>query len=113
TRQRIEQELGTIDWSDPMQRTRAAFEWLRMGIEQEFATIARAAERLGITIEESLHLWWVMGGPALAQAQTLDVIATQGVTAREILRRRGLVGFQEGTPWTGWGPLDEVAGVVH
>lgn len=22
-------------------------------------------------------------------------------------------GFQEGTPWTGWGPLDEVAGVVH
>src|SRR5690606_18205662 len=23
------------------------------------------------------------------------------------------LGFQQGTPWTGWGPTDEVAGVVH
>lgn len=113
TRRRIEEEIGEIDWSDSMQRTRAAFEWLRMGIENEFAAIARAAERLGITLEESLHLWWVMGGPALSRAQSLDVIATQGVTAREILRRRRLLGFQGGTPWTGWGPTDEVAGVVH
>jgi len=22
-------------------------------------------------------------------------------------------GYENGTPWTGWGPLDEVAGVVH
>src|SRR5690606_15721026 len=26
---------------------------------------------------------------------------------------RALPGYQSGTPWTGWGPLNEVAGVVH
>src|SRR5690606_28860443 len=25
----------------------------------------------------------------------------------------GIPGYQSGTPWTGWGPTDEVAGVVH
>src|SRR5690606_25848046 len=32
---------------------------------------------------------------------------------RNVGRILGLPGFQSGTPWTGWGPLDEVAGVVH
>src|SRR5690606_19794508 len=26
---------------------------------------------------------------------------------------RALPGYQSGTPWTGWGPLNEIAGVVH
>src|SRR5690606_35482705 len=30
-----------------------------------------------------------------------------------VLRGLGLSGYQSGTPWTGWGPTDEVAGVVH
>src|SRR5690606_17888959 len=32
---------------------------------------------------------------------------------RNVGRILGLPGFQDGTPWTGWGPTDEVAGVVH
>src|SRR5690606_31862968 len=32
---------------------------------------------------------------------------------RNVGRILGLPGFQSGTPWTGWGPTDEVAGVVH
>src|SRR5690606_4607967 len=32
---------------------------------------------------------------------------------RNVGRILGLPGFQSGTPWTGWGPIDEVAGVVH
>ena len=30
-----------------------------------------------------------------------------------VLSGLGLSGYQSGTPWTGWGPTDEVAGVVH
>jgi len=29
------------------------------------------------------------------------------------IRPLGTPEYQSGTPWTGWGPLDEVAGVVH
>src|SRR5690606_33610729 len=32
---------------------------------------------------------------------------------RNVGRLLRLPGFQDGTPWTGWGPTDEVAGVVH
>src|SRR5690606_3875048 len=32
---------------------------------------------------------------------------------RNVGRILGLPGFQDGTPWTGWGPTHEVAGVVH
>jgi len=31
----------------------------------------------------------------------------------DVPRGLGLPGYQSGTPWTGWGPTDEVAGVVH
>src|SRR5690606_39653918 len=88
SRQKLEEFLGEIDWEDRSERVRAAFHWLRMGVESEMDTIRAAAERLGIDLEEALHLWWVVGGPRLAGMQDLSEIATMGVSAAEILRRR-------------------------
>lgn len=88
TRATLEELLGPVNWEDRTERIRASFHWLRMGVESEMGTIQAAAERLGIDLEEALHLWWVVGGPRLAGMQDLSEIATMGVTAAEILRRR-------------------------
>ena len=107
TRAKLEQLLGTIDWEDPAQRTYAAIHWLRLGIENEFGIIADAANRLGVTLEEAIKLWWVAGGPKLRTLESLDVVLTLGKTGREIL-----AGFAGGG-YTGNYPVDEVVGVVH
>src|SRR5690606_14777705 len=49
----------------------------------------------------------VLSDPAAAAREFRE--ATQD---REF-QLRALPGYQSGTPWTGWGPLNEVAGVVH
>src|SRR5690606_18777797 len=38
------------------------------------------------------------------------LVLTTRVGRHEVFRPEG---YENGTPWTGWGPLDEVAGAVH
>src|SRR5690606_37663371 len=43
---------------------------------------------------------------------TINLVGGARGWLTNIPRRLGLPGYQTGTPWTGWGPTDEVAGVV-
>src|SRR5690606_7333702 len=59
----VEKALGTsLDWDDATERAFGSIVWFRMGVENEFDTIVAAAERLQISLEEALKLWWVAGG---------------------------------------------------
>ncbi len=116
----VEKFLGyALDWDDATERAYGSIVFFRMGVESEFATIEAAANRLGVTLDEALKLWWVAGGGNLRNLNSLNTIAWtepsgQIVTYQNILDAwRNIQEFSSGTPFTGWGPLDEVAGLVH
>lgn len=114
TRGKLEELMDGVDWDDPTERTKAAFEWLRQGLVNEFGTISDAAERLGIDIAEALHLWWVMGGPDLGKLTSLDEVVTMDASAADILgRRQQYIGSFARGGYTGNAPVDQVVGVVH
>ncbi len=113
----VEEALGTsLNWDDATERAFGSIVWFRMGVESEFDTIVAAAERLGVTLEEALKLWWVAGGGNLSKLYNLDAVAWTEPSGRKVTYRDILNawrGYSEGTPWTGWGALDEPAGIVH
>ena len=113
----VEEALGvSFDWDKATDRAFGSIVWFRMGVENEFDTIVAAAKRLQISLEEALKLWWVAGKGNLSKLYNLDAVAWtepdgRKVTYRDILN--AWRGYSEGTPWTGWGALDEPAGIVH
>lgn len=87
-------------------------------------------ERLGVDAVEAFSLAWVTGLQGFLNLNDLDTVITsvngQSQTARQRLAQiaraqlalgieslPGLPGFAGGTPWTGSGPTNEVAGLVH
>jgi len=113
----VEEALGvSFDWDKATDRAFGSIVWFRMGVENEFDTIVAAAKRLQISLEEALKLWWVAGKGNLSKLQNLNAVAWtepdgRKVTYMDILN--AWRGYSEGTPWTGWGALDEPAGIVH
>ena len=124
TRANIEAMMGAVDWTDPIERTRAAFGWLESGVKNEFSAIQRHAKALEISLFDALQLWWVVGGPRLGEMGALgpaglQLEATLGKTAEEIIgrvpgarSRAGQLGLQRGGILSGFGGADSIPALL-